>query len=259
MLRLTRIGIVSLLLTGCGSSDAASPASTSSAVDGGAQREGDGVGDASASAVQDGDAGVDGGGSTPAETSSDFATTLYTTVVVEGVKDVADPVAATTWTAIVNLYDVKTTQPVGDAMVKVGRPGDLHVIPWLGSSYSLHDFATGDIPELEVSIERGTATLHDPHLTSPGIHSSTWTNAADGADSVKHTVTWTPSGNAAVLVNLIGAASPVLGIADTGRHEWTEPGSPTTGTTPVQVVRIETKTLAARSVGQVIVRVRSKI
>jgi hypothetical protein len=251
MVRPALLGIVTVLLLACGSSDSTGSDPTPAAADGGAQ------GDASGPGAQDAAGGADS--ATPAPTTNDFATTLYTAILVEGRRELAAPASSVTWSAFVNVYDLKTTQLITDAVVKIGLPGELHLLMVQGTRYALPDFATGDIPEFEVSVERGKASLHDAHLPSPGIHSFSWTNAAEGAGSVKQTVTWTPSGNAAVKVNLVGAADPIAGIADTGSRVWTELGSPTTGTTPVQVVRLADKAIAPRSSAQVIVRVLSKI
>ena len=259
MSRLPLVGLVALLLIACGSSEPAGSDPTAAAPDGGAPGErdasgpGPGAGDAG-SAV---DAATDG--ATPGVTNSAFDTTLYAVVVVEGTRELAAPAASVAWSAFVNVYDLATTKLVTDAVVKVGVPGDLRTVALQGTRYTLTEFATGDLPRFEVSIARGAAYLHDAQLAAPGVHAFSWTNAADGADSVKHSVTWTPSGNAAVSVNLVGAATPVNVIADSGSHVWTEVGSPTTGTTPVQVVRIVNKAIAPRSATQVVVRVRSKI
>lgn len=89
-----------------------------------------------------------------------------------GERDLPSPAASTRWSAYVIVYDATAGgAQILDAIVKVrATGGGRHALTVQEGLYALADFATGEIPEFEITAERGKQTFHD-RLLSPGVHS----------------------------------------------------------------------------------------
>jgi hypothetical protein len=266
MTRLARTSAVALLLSlavACGDLAPTGSSSSSPTADGGGAP---GADDAGGGRDDPGGPGATDAASNDAAAAAEeaknleFLSKLNVAIHMVGERELPSPAASTRWSAQVIVYDpMAGGEQISDAIVKVAATGGaLHALTVQDGLYALADFATGEIPEIEITAERGKRTFHD-RLRSPGVHSFQWTNHVYAADTVQQTVQWTPSGGAGVVVTLKGSQTPQTDLADVGMHFWNEPGSPTTGTTPVEVWRSTMKPYNADSYASVLVRVHGKV